>query len=276
MAPWKGNFETDATISIGSAVYKKIPIEKLDIHFVADDTKLDVKKFSAENFAGANVNMVLNIDNPYTKPYFNELSYDVKTDNFPIFASAIGVNTNSKDLFKRKIFATQGALSGRFDEFSLSSIQKFGDVEFSYTGVVAQTKEKATSVKGNIELKTNNFVNFAKSIGLDYNPDIALTTFTMSSQIEGIYNLFELKGISAYLGANNIVGTIKLDRTQNKPNLFANLAFDKFDVNRMFGFTKPEKKKDAQVAFIAKPNFEGDKYDFSSLNKINFNIPNFL
>ena len=272
MAPWKGNFETDATISIGSAVYKKIPIEKLDIHFVADDTKLDVKKFSAENFAGANVNMVLNIDNPYTKPYFNELSYDVKTDNFPIFASAIGVNTNSKDLFKRKIFATQGALSGRFDEFSLSSIQKFGDVEFSYTGVVAQTKEKATSVKGNIELKTNNFVNFAKSIGLDYNPDIALTTFTMSSQIEGIYNLFELKGISAYLGANNIVGTIKLDRTQNKPNLFANLAFDKFDVNRMFGFTKPEKKKDAQVAFIAKPNFESDKYDFSSLNKINFNI----
>ncbi|MBR5154097.1 MAG: AsmA family protein [Alphaproteobacteria bacterium] len=274
LAPWKGNFETDATINIGNAVYNKVAIENIDLHFVADSNRLDIKKFATSSLAGAQVNITANIDNPYTKPYFNELSYDIKTNNFPILASSLGIDTGSKGLFKRKLFAAQGALSGRISEFSVSSVQKFGDVEFLYSGSLSSNKTKNTFLNGNIELKTNNFSNFVKAIGFDYKPDIPVTNFTLSSQINGDKNLFELAEINAYLGASGIKGNIKVDNTQKRTDLKMNLTFDKFDANRMFNIAKTENAKNSNdiVSFILNPKFNGEKFDFALLNKTNFEI----
>ncbi|MBE6463089.1 MAG: AsmA family protein [Alphaproteobacteria bacterium] len=274
LAPWKGNFETDATIRIDNAVYNNVPIEGLNVNFIANEKKLDIAKFSVSNMAQAQLNLKASIDNVYTDPYFNELTYDVQTNNFPLFSSSIGVNTGKKPLFKRKLFASQGALSGKFSEFSLSSVQKFGDTEFSYSGTVTCPKDKKAVVNGNIELKTNNFKNFAKDLGFNYNPDIPVTAFALSGDILGQSDLFEINKINAYLGANHIEGNIKLDNTLSKPKLLANLNFDIFDVNRMFNLERTEAKDVNLVTtnFIEKPNFSDVKIDYSLLNKLDFDI----
>ena len=105
-----------------------------------------------------------------------------------------------------EIFATQGVLNGSLSDFNLSSIQKFGDVEFSYTGDVGLTDKNVRTVKGSIELKANNFLSFVKNIGFDYTPDIPVTTLTLSGNIEGSSKKFGLSDLSAYLGTNHIVG----------------------------------------------------------------------
>lgn len=76
-------------------------------------------------------------------------------------------------------------MSGTLSEFSLSSVQKFGDTEFSYTGVVANNSKGGAAVNGDWEMKTNNFSSFIKALNIDYTPDMPVTTFTLASKIKG-------------------------------------------------------------------------------------------
>mgnify|MGYP003319606081 CR=1 FL=1 len=155
-----------------------------------------------------------------------------------MLTSSIGLNLGNKSLFKRKLFSTQGVLSGNISKFSLSSIQKFGDVEFSYTGDISLAKGEKEVYKGDIELKADNFTNFVHDIGFDYTPDIPATSFTISGAIKGNGSLFDVSNFNAYLGANNIAGDVILDITNPKTNLVANVKFDKLDINRMFNIKK--------------------------------------
>ena len=156
--PWKGDFETEASFKINNAVYNNVAIEKLDVRFIANNEQLNIEKLHSTSVAGAEIDIKANMDKVYSTPYFNELSYSVKTGNFPFFADALGINRGNKGLFKRKIFAAQGALSGSFSNLNLSSIQKFGDVEFSYTGTVKNTGKNQNTIKGDIlnKVKINN------------------------------------------------------------------------------------------------------------------------
>lgn len=274
LLPWNKNLSVDAEINAASVVYNDIPMEKLYLHFTSEKDVLDIAQFSVSNFAGADVNLKMSANNIFSTPYFNELSFDVKTDNFPLFTSTLGISTGDKNLFKRKLFALQGALSGSFDDFSLSSVQKFGDTEFAYTGTVINKAKTPLSIDGDLELKTNNFNSFIKALNFNYSADIPVTTFALASKIKGSYDIFDLSNISAYLGANAIKGNLHFDNTALKPKLTATLDFDKFDADRWFNLNKNLAKVPAQKGrdtFIAK-NFSNEKIDFSPLGKIDFNI----
>lgn len=274
LLPWNRDFNVDAELNVNSLVYNNIPMEKLSLHFISEKDNLKVNKLSAGSLAGAEVNLKMDAQNIFTIPQFNELSFDVKTDNFPLFASTLGINTGTKGLFKRKIFATQGALSGNFDEFSLSSVQKFGDTEFAYTGLVRNDTKNPLTINGDLELKTNNFNLFVRALGLNYTADIPVTTFALSSKIKGSDKLFSLDNATAYFGANAIKGSVQFDDTGLKPILKSNLSFDKFDADRWFNLNKyladvPETQTNG--TFLAK-DFSDKNIDYSALAKIDFDI----
>lgn len=274
LIPWNRDLDVDAEVNIASAVYNDIPLEKIYLHINTNQEHMDVKKFSVDNIAGASLSLSMNTDKIFSAPYFNELSYDIKTDNFPLFASTLGIDTGSKNLFKRKIFAAQGAMSGTLSEFSLSSVQKFGDTEFSYTGVVANNSKEGAAVNGDWEMKTNNFSSFIKALNIDYTPDMPVTTFTLASKIKGNADLFALDGIKAYLGANAISGNLQFDNTAAKPKLAAEINFDKFEADRWFNLAKKasaQAAKNNQATFIAEPAWNS-KIDYSRLGKIDFDI----
>lgn len=271
---WNKDINLDVTAAVGSAVYNEVPLEKMQVQFNLSKDNLNVKKFSVANMAGGAVNISFDADKIYSKPYFKELSFDVKTNNFPLFSSTLGIKDVSKPLFKRKLFATQGALSGTFDNFSLSSVQKFGDTEFSYTGTVENAKS-GVAVNGDLELKSNNFSNFIKALDIDYTPDIPLTSFVLNGKIKGTDKLFSLDDINAYLGANSIKGRFDFDYSENKPKLAGQFDFDKFDVDRLFNLNKKAPsiaKSTGQTAFIAPLSFDEKKIDYSALKKADFNL----
>ena len=274
LLPWNRDFNIDAEINASSVVYNEVPMESLYLHFTSEKDNIDISRFSVKHFAGADVDLKLNASNVFSKPYFNELSFNIKTENFPLLTSALGINTGDKNLFKRKLFAAQGALSGTFDEFSLSSVQKFGDTEFAYTGVVNNNAKSPVIVAGDLELKTNNFNAFVKAFGFNYTADIPVTTFAFSTKIKGHYNTFALDNINAYLGANAIKGNLKFDNMGLKPQLTASLDFDKFDTDRWFNLNKNLPKSPTQKGnntFVSK-DFSNEKIDFSPLGKIDFNL----
>ena len=267
LIPWNRDLDVDAEVNIASAVYNDIPLEKIYLHINTNQEHMDVKKFSVDNIAGASLSLSMNADKIFSAPYFNELSYDIKTDNFPLFASTLGIDTGSKNLFKRKIFAAQGAMSGTLSEFSLSSVQKFGDTEFSYTGVVANNSKGGAAVNGDWEMNTNNFSSYIKALNIDYTPDMPVTTFSLASKIKGNADLFALDGIKAYLGANAISGNLQFDNTAAKPKLAAEINFDKFEADRWFNLAKKasaQAAKNNQAAFIAEPAWNS-KIDYSRL-----------
>lgn len=274
LIPWNNDIYTTARIAIENAVYNQIPMENIALQFTKENENLTVNSLAIKNIAGASLEMTAEAENIFTEPQFKELSYNVKTNNFPFFASSLGFNTETLNLFKRKLFAAQGAVAGSFNDFSLSSVQKFGDTEFSYTGLVSNPEKGAAAVNGDLEIKTNNFTNFVKALNLKYTPDIPVTVFTTSGKIKGNTDIFEYSDINAYLGANKITGLIQLDKTADKPKLKAALDFDKFDADRWFNLSKRNAKSRTNVLsdFITKPAFDEAKIDYTPLHKIDFDI----
>lgn len=273
LLPWPKDISVDGNINLASAVYNNIPLEKFSITFNTAQDKLNIKNLTIANMAGANIRLNMEADKIYTEPYFTALDYEVKTANFPLLTSTLGINLGDNNLFKRKIFATQGSLSGSFDAFSLSSIQKFGDTEFLYTGSV-QDSVQGLSLDGNLELKTNNFADFIKAVNIDYKLDIPVTTFTLNSKISGVRGAFSATDINAYLGANNITGRLMFDKRSELPSVTAELDFDRFDADKWlhFDFENRTLSQKKNAAFIAKPQFSDKKTDYSSLKKANFNL----
>lgn len=274
LIPWNHDLNIDARIFVPSAVYNKIPLQNLILEAKLNDDNLLVKKLSIENIAGANLQIQADAQNIYSTPYFKELSYDVKTNNLPSFAANLGISTGSQKLFHRKLFAAQGALNGSFNNLNISSIQKFGDVEFAYTGTVTSADEQ-TMIDGSLELKSNNFTDLVHALNLDYTPEIPVTTFALSGEIKGSARNFSLNNLSAYLGANNIRGSLLFKKDGEISDLTAKLDFDKFDADRYLNLGKLHlvtPHNDETHPFIAKPDILADKIDYSLMKKVNYNI----
>ncbi len=271
---WDDDIQTTAQISIEDAVYNKIPMQDIVLQFSKEQDNFNVKNLSFKNIANAQLEVKADIEKTFSEPQFKELTYSVKSSNFPAFVSSLGINTGDKGLFKRKLFAAQGALAGNFNDFSLSSVQKFGDTEFSFTGLVANPDKAKTAINGDLELKTNNFANFINALNLDYTPNIPVTAFSANGKIKGNSDIFEFSAIDAHLGANKIKGLIQFDNSLDKPKLKAELDFDKFDAKRWFNLSK--KNNTVYVSdtadFIELPAFSENKIDYSPLQKLDFDI----
>ncbi len=271
LIPWSRDLDVESNITIDNVVYYDVPMKDVNIQFTSNQENLTVQKLSFGSIAGAALNLSMSANHIFSTPFFSELSYDISTANFPMFTSILDIDTGDTPLFKRKIFAAQGALSGTLSEFSLSSVQKFGDTEFSYTGTVSDNPKSGVTVNGDLELKSNNVSSFIKALNFDYTPDIPVTTFTLAAKVKGATNLFSLENISAYLGANSITGNLQYDHTTQKPKLAATLDFDKFEVDRWFNLSDknatPSVSHDSSSTFIRQPAWD-KKIDYSLLNKI--------
>lgn len=272
MLPWSKDLALDASIYVGSSVYNGIPLEGLKLVFSSHLDNLKVTDLTANNIAGTYVNLNLDAENIRTEPNFKELTYNVKSNDLPLFASTVGIDLGTKKLFNRKIFASQGVLAGNFNDFNLSSVQKFDDVEFSYTGKVKN--DNKVFVDGDIELKSDNFVNLLADYGFSYTPDIPLTSFTISSKLTGSNDLFELVNINSYLGANNIAGNLSVDNTENKPKIKGDFVVDKIELNRWISIDDRiiSNEISHNESFVSKPLFIDDKIDYSSLEKVDFDL----
>ena len=271
LIPWNRDLDVESSINVASVVYHNVPMKDVSLQFTTNQDNLTVQKLSFGSIAGAALNLNLAANHIFSSPFFDELSYDISTANFPMFTSTLGIDTGDKPLFKRKIFAAQGALSGTLSEFSLSSVQKFGDTEFSYTGTVSDNPKSGMTVNGDLELKSNNVSSFIKALDFDYTPDIPVTTFTLAAKVKGAANLFSLDNISAYLGANGISGNLQYDHTTQKPKLAATLDFDKFEADRWLNLSdksaKPAAEQASSATFIQQPAWD-EKIDYSLLGKI--------
>lgn len=272
LIPVNKDYTVDADISVANSVYNNIPLEGLTLSLSNNSDNLKVNKLTINNIAGTYVDLAFDAENIRTVPTFKELSYNVKSNDLPLFASNIGINLGKKKLFNRKLFATQGVLSGEFNEFYLSSVQKFDDVEFSYTGKVKN--DNKVFVDGDLELKSDNFTTLLKDFGFDYSPDIPLTSFIISGKLIGSDNLFELSNINAYLGANKISGKLALDNTENKPKIKGNFDIDKLEVARWFSFDDRILSgiSSSNDTFISKPTFIDSKIDYANFKKADFDL----
>jgi len=273
LIPWNHELNVDASIALKGAVYNNIPLENMILEFNSYDQAFNIKKLSIANIAGGNLNLQFNADNVYSNPLFSDLSYDVKTENFPQFATALGLNPADIPLFKRKLFVSQGALSGSFDDFNLSSLQKFGDIEFSYAGQVSDAS-KSMKVNGELELKSNNFTKFVKALNFNYEPDMPVTPFSLAGKISGTADNFAITELNAYLSANAIKGDLAVHDIKTTPTAEANLHFDKFDADRLFNLSKKSIFKSTEQAnkgtFLSKPLLNDEKIDYALFKKYNF------
>ena len=273
LIPWKNKFDVEGGINIENGVYNDTAFNGLTLEFSNIQENIDVKKLEFKNIGGAELSLKANINDMYKKPIINELTYDIKTSNLPLFISSIGVKTNDLNLFKNKLFASQGVLSGNIDNLNMSTIQKFDNVEFTYTGIATQTDDNKTSIDGNIELKSNNFTSLVNDLNINYTPDIPVSNFLLSGNIVGQSDLFAIKNVNAYLGANNIKGDVQVDKTTDRTKFLATLDFESFNINRFFNI-KNNKESNLAIKkdFIEKPVFSNNKIDYSKFSGIDFEI----
>ncbi len=271
---WNHDTNVEMNLLIGSAVYNDVPLKGINLKFVAEQDTLKIEKLAIDDLAGAKLNLTLDASNVYKAPFFNELAYDVKTSNFPLLAAALGLHLKDKELFRRKVFASQGALNGSCNDFNVSSIQKFGDTEFSYTGVVSNAKIKSL-LDGDLELKSNDFSSLIRDLGFDYKPNIPMTSFTLSGKLKGSFDNFSIKDLTSYLGGDKIAGDLQADYSVKTPKIAAKLDFDQFDADHLLDlsqFVLLKSSTDKREPFVSKPDFDDKKFDYSFLKSVDFDI----
>lgn len=274
LLPWGQELNINGNIRILGAVYNEIPLEDIALEFTMHQDNLSVNKLYIKNMANTQLEAKFDASQIFTDPQFGELSYNIKSADFPTLKEKLGIKTSSLDLFKRKLFATQGVLKGNFSNFDISSVLKFGDIEFSYTGMVSNSDKDTTFVNGDLEFKTHNYLNLLKALNLDYTPKLPVTPFTASGKINGTPETFEFSAIDAFLGANNIKGSIILDNSTEKSKLKAELDFEKFDADHWLTISPKIfiKQNTPDSRFVNIPKFNDEQIDYTDLNKIDFDI----
>ncbi len=269
------DWDVDFRGGLDLGIYENVPFENTMLNFKLSQGVMKINQLTIGNVGNAKLAFEGDISGFGKTPQVENLKYDVSTQNFEAFLTKFDLpkpNINLKDL---QNFTSQGIVTGSFDRAAMKTVSKLGNWDVTYTGQISQN-DKGAFLDGNIEFKTPDFVKFVNALNFDYQPkSYALGLFSLNAKLAKNGGVFKLSDANAFIGANNIKGTIWVDKNGAKPNIVTDLRISRFEPSRFFynagGNTKKDNpmmamrsENDEQVQFLRKPVFDTTRlnYDF--------------
>ena len=269
--------ETDVTLnlSLGLGIYDKVPFENTTLKLTSTDGQINLEKLEIERLVGASIHTQGKLSNLGANPSFENLKYQIKTDDFGAFNQKLNLNLPDWPLFKKASRANiQSIASGTFNTANAKIVAQMGKNSFSYAGRLYR-QGADLSYRGKIKIKAPDFLDFANQINLDYNPRRLIgNVLTFDGDIDGTFSNFRAENISAFIGTNQFTGRFSYAKQGEKPLINADISTNLFEFDRFVyepaqqGITHNKKE---QHTFIEMPRFDTKTIDYGAFENFDLN-----
>ncbi len=264
------DFEMQITAKLDMAIYENMPFEKIDFDAVLLNGKMDINKLTINSAANAAVDVRGQVFGFGDVPNFNELNYDVKTDNVSAFVNKLELKAPDLDYKKLSRMDAKGAVTGDLNRFALNSRLQLGALETDFQGQVARDGG-LFNINGSLALRHPDFNKMLEDWNSPYLPQgQAIGPFVLRGNVSGNKDQFRLDIEESNTGYNTFSGSLTYEKVDGRPNLMTDLNINKFEIERFLNknnasgrpVIKPEKID--VVEFLADPDWSNDKinYDF--------------
>lgn len=265
------DFDMQITAKLDAAIYENMPFEKIDFDAVLLNGKMDINKLNINSVANAVVELNGQVAGFGDIPNFDELNYNITTDNVSGFINKLELKVPDLDYKKLAHMNAKGVMTGDVNHFALNSQMQLESLETEFQGQVMQEAE-ILNLSGDLSLKHPDFVKMLEDLRSPYLPQgQALGLFGLRSKINGNKNQFRLDIEEANIGYSAFSGSVNYEKIDARPNLMAELNINKFEIERFLNknnvaSARPSIKPDKidVVEFLANPNWNAAKinYDF--------------
>ncbi len=269
------DFDMQLTAKLDLAIFQSVPFENIDVQLSMFDGKADIEKLHI----GSVYNSMVDVDGLLQgfggKPKFENFNYKIASEDFKNLSEKLDLPLSHLDYNQIKTFRAEGALNGTIDKMATQSVFKLGDLDVQYRGQIDNTKPNLF-FDGDLEAKHPDFVKMVKSFGFNYDPKVYnLGLFDLKTKFIGDQNLFVAKPFDMHIGFNNFSGSVDYDTQGERPNVFADLVINKFEIEKFFSFndndTSPliNVNSSEKADFFAKPYWSKKQFDFAALKNFN-------
>ena len=271
------DFDMQLKTKLDLAIYNTIPFENIDLNVSLFDGKADIEKLNIGSVYNSKFEISGLLKGFGGVPGFENLKYHVTTADFQNLSEKLELKVPQVDYKKMKNFDGQGIMTGNFGKLAIESVSKLEKLEINYKGQVDNEKPNLM-LDGDFEIKHPDFVTMLQDIGLKYNPQVyTMGLFDLKTKFIGSGNEFVARPLEFNIGYNKFSGSLDYDTAGERPNVFATLGINKFEIDKFFGTKKDVSQApqiniandDSENEFLAKPYWEKDVFDFAFLSKYN-------
>ncbi len=271
------DFDMQLKTKLDLAIYNTVPFENIDLNVSLFDGKADIEKLTIGSVYNSKFEISGLLKGFGGVPGFENLKYHVTTADFQNLSEKLELKIPQVDYKKMKNFDGQGIMTGNFGKLAIESVSKLEKLEINYKGQVDNEKPNLM-LDGDFEIKHPDFVTMLQDIGLKYNPQVyTMGLFDLKTKFIGSGNEFVARPLEFNIGYNKFSGSLDYDTAGERPNVFATLGINKFEIDKFFGTKKDVSQApqiniandDSENEFLAKPYWEKDVFDFAFLSKYN-------
>ncbi|MBQ7660141.1 MAG: AsmA family protein [Alphaproteobacteria bacterium] len=265
------NLDVRAELFVGLGIYNKLAFENAALAFDARDGVVNVEKLDIKKLASTSFSLQGIVSNLMANPSFENLRYVVKTSDFQALKDKFGLSLPAWPLFSQtRNFELKGVASGTFDNANVKTFAKLEKTNLGYAGRV-YVKDAQTHYRGNLEIKTPDFAEFAGKIDLPYKPqNLSASLLSFKADVEGTFGNWEAKNADMFIGSNKFSGDFSYVKTGQKPLLKANANVNVFEFDRfIYAPQKTAVLPKTKTAFLSQPVWDNAKIDYDVFQDFN-------
>ena len=267
--------DVHAELSLKLGIYNKVPFENAILNFDSENGLINLKKLEIGQIGNASFNLEGQIKNLGINPSLENTKYKISTPDFNAFKNKLEIGLPDWPLFNlSKNFESEGIFSGTLNNANIHASAKLDKTKASYQGRLF-TQDDKLSFRGNLEVKTPDFLDLINQIDIDYNPtNMGNGVFTFKADVEGRDSNWRATNMDAFLGANNFTGAFSYQKSTDIPKVKANIEANMFEFDR-FVFA-PQRRSAPQVSkvkntFLDKPSWDNTVMDYEPFKKFDLN-----
>ena len=262
-------------LNADTLLYNSLPYSGVSLNGNLQQGVLQLTSFNIENMAGSKFELKGKIKGFGKKAEAENLKYSLTTQNFNELVSQMNISLPNIDMKKFNNFKVSGIVTGFPDYFATKSIAKLENIDIDFGGK-AEQKNGVWEVNGLLDVRSPDFVKMVNDFNFHYDPKTyVLGMFNMHANVSGNWQKFVASDLIFNIGSNAFSGKIVYDETQEKPNIIADIAANRFELDKFFynnakvkasqnASFKPQRPD--KIDFLARPFFDSEKFNFEFLN----------
>ena len=273
------NVYAELRLQADTLIYNSLPYAGVGLNGNLQQGNLQITSLLIENMAGAKLMAKGNIKGFGQKAEAENLKFDLSTKDFNGFANKLKLPLPDMDRKKFNNFTIKGIVTGFADKFATKTIAQLEDINLDFGGVV-ELKNGDYGLRGNLELKSPDFVKMVNDFNFHYNPQTyVLGLFNFKGKFDGNLKKFAASDLQFNIGSNSFKGWMKYDNSLDKPLITTELDINHLELNKFFYNNLKVKASEnksfrqaevGKVDFLAQPNFDDEKFNFDFLRSFDF------
>lgn len=272
------DFDMQLKAKTDVAIYEKMPFERVDFQGNLLNGKLDIEKLQIGSVANSKMEFKGGLSGFGQAPNFEELNYNVQTDNVAALISKMEFKAPNLDYKKLNDFQIWGALNGNLDSFATRSDLNFENLNMSYSGQVNRS-EGAFNLNGELEVKHPDFVKMLADLEMPYQPQgAAMGLFNLKTTLNGNFARFRANPLTFNIGFNTFNGDVSYEESDDgRPNILTNLDINKFEIERFLNKDNGSQPvvvvppSEGGTAFLARPQWSKEKINYGFYKSFDLN-----